>query len=285
MFDLINTGSWGLQTFLQVFVLWMVLAAITWASLTFYKNRTWFTTHSNLRIALLVAIPATLLILSGMMFLGDNISTPTKKSAQIRYITSPVMLVADTADTPSFECINTEQHQYSDSTRPKVIVQFDLQYRSGPESYRILKGIEGAIDEQALRCFRQIRLTQIGADQQSRRVNYAIPVEYEQLTQERTHFDNSENGPAFIETEKLPGKNLALQVNAHEKPGVISGKLLHGDPKKPLPNADIVLNGTQTWTVTDEEGEFYLDNLPSGLQQFDVNYLGHTIGHMQIRVN
>lgn len=286
LLELINTGSWDSHAWWVGLACWLVLTAVIWALLRFFRSNRWNKQHSHFYTALLAAIPAIIVVLSGMAFLGGgNSSAAVEQESSTRSFTSPVMLVADTADTPSFKCINTEQRQYSDSTRPKVIVEFDLQNMSGPASHRIIKGIDETIDEQALRCFRQVRFARIGADQQPGAINYAIPVEFKQLEQEFAGFDSSETAPVFMETENLPGKKLALRINTHDEPGMISGKLLHGDPKKPLPNADIVLKGTQTWTATDEEGEFHLYNLPSGMQQFNVNYLGHTIGRMQIRIN
>ncbi len=69
--------------------------------------------------------------------------------------------------------------------------------------------------------------------------------------------------PGFSQT----GENLRY--------GTIKGKVTDGDIKSPLPDANIILPGTQKGTSTDKDGNFTIKNVPAGSYTLQFSYVGY----------
>ncbi|MFO7668285.1 MAG: carboxypeptidase-like regulatory domain-containing protein, partial [Bacteroidales bacterium] len=59
-----------------------------------------------------------------------------------------------------------------------------------------------------------------------------------------------------------------------QRSGVITGLIIDGSANEPLAFANIYVKGTSIGTVTDEEGNFRLDNVPSGEQTIVISFIG-----------
>ncbi|MBN2833535.1 MAG: TonB-dependent receptor [Candidatus Delongbacteria bacterium] len=57
--------------------------------------------------------------------------------------------------------------------------------------------------------------------------------------------------------------------------GVISGRVIDSDTKSPLPFANVTIIDTKLGAETDSLGQFYITNVPVGLQRVQVQYIGY----------
>lgn len=66
----------------------------------------------------------------------------------------------------------------------------------------------------------------------------------------------------------------AFQSPALAQTGSFAGTVIDGDFGDPLIGANVLLKGTLIGTSTDLEGRFRIDNIPVGVQTFEVSYIG-----------
>lgn len=66
--------------------------------------------------------------------------------------------------------------------------------------------------------------------------------------------------------------------------GSLNGVVLDSTTQTPLPGANIQVQGTVLGTSADENGEFYLNNLPSGKQTISVNMIGYKERRFSIEI-
>ncbi len=72
-------------------------------------------------------------------------------------------------------------------------------------------------------------------------------------------------------------------VNAQSsKSGVVSGKVVDQSTSEELIGATVLLKGTNNGTVTDLNGNFRLTNLPNGLVDLEVRYIGYETATEQV---
>ena len=80
------------------------------------------------------------------------------------------------------------------------------------------------------------------------------------------------------------------QANATEKPGVITGKVIEAQTKQPVPYANVALleqSGANivAGIISDEAGNFKLDQIPFGSYKLQVSYLGYEQKTLPIVLN
>ncbi|MDZ7692568.1 MAG: carboxypeptidase-like regulatory domain-containing protein [Balneolaceae bacterium] len=278
IFDYI--GSFNHGSFWFLLGIWLFLFIVAWLLLRRYAEL-----HTRLSQSLkvvLAALPATFFA-AVIFLLSDASSTDSSPAAknQPTIITriSPIILVADSSGAVTFRCAKNTQPAQNETIKDTILVQLPDSTGDTTEGIKVSGIDNNSLQKEAIRCLEQATLAD---SSEVKTVQYPVPVAYKQA---QPVLSVIEQTPSFEETDNLPGKNLALRINASEEPGSVFGILLHGDPKKPLPNADIVVKGTNFWTSTNKDGEFHFDDLPPGLHQFNVNYLGHTIGTIKLNVN
>lgn len=260
--------------------LWLIFFSIAWVLI----NRDCvgkagsFKFPKNINSVLPVTIIVAVFLLSSCK--GDSGDTARNQHKIITH-QSPVMLLADTTRGGPFRCIELNPQTRKTVVTDTLFVQVSGDSVAAKSFRKKVRQHPIAFQSAGKRCLSEAGISADTAHSGAS-IFYAVPITYQRYA---TVINIDEQTPTFQETEKLPGKNLALQVKNDEEPGSLYGILMHGDPKRPLPNVKIVLTGTDTWSETNEDGEFYLDNLPSGIQQFEVNYLGHTIGIITMNIN
>lgn len=67
---------------------------------------------------------------------------------------------------------------------------------------------------------------------------------------------------------------LFVESPAMAQSGSFAGTVIDGDFGDPLIGANVVLKGTLLGTSTDLEGRFRIDDIPTGIQTFEVSYIG-----------
>lgn len=75
-------------------------------------------------------------------------------------------------------------------------------------------------------------------------------------------------------------QNFAFAQNK----GIVTGKLLDASTKEPLFFANISIEGTSIGTSSDEEGEFLLNNVPTGDQTLIISYIGYKSLEVQVSI-
>lgn len=67
---------------------------------------------------------------------------------------------------------------------------------------------------------------------------------------------------------------LVLPAAAAPQTGTIAGEVTEADTGEPVPNADVVVVGSEIHTLTNQQGRFLLRNVPLGVQQVRVQMIG-----------
>src|SRR5699024_655364 len=95
----------------------------------------------------------------------------------------------------------------------------------------------------------------------------------------------TDNSPGvLVEEPSVITKKFVLKDVSSTGTGVVSGKLIDADTGKPLPGANIVINGTNIGTSTDLEGEFRLHNVPPGDHEISISYIGYEMTNLHLTV-
>lgn len=191
----------------------------------------------------------------------------------------------------------------------RVIVQFIVTEQGKVEDPQIIRGIGGGCDEEALRVVSQAEFEPGKQRGQTVRVQYSLPIVFRLASTDdmsswkpssREADDSGNVMPALAvvgygsPTDNSPGvlveepsvvtKKFVLENVSNTGTGVVSGKLIDADTGKPLPGANIVINGTAIGTATDLEGEFRLYNVPPGDHEISVSYIGYDMTNLHLTV-
>ncbi|MFA9192031.1 TonB-dependent receptor [Flavobacterium sp. FZUC8N2.13] len=76
-----------------------------------------------------------------------------------------------------------------------------------------------------------------------------------------------------------------LALAGYAQRGVISGKVLDGDDKMPLPGAMLLLEGMNKYTISDYNGRYEFLNVQEGSYTVKVSYIGYAAGSATVTVN
>lgn len=68
---------------------------------------------------------------------------------------------------------------------------------------------------------------------------------------------------------------LALTLPAWSEPGNVTGKVLDGKTKDPLPFSNVVIAGTPYGAMSMEDGSFFIRNVPEGTYTVKASYMGY----------
>ena len=70
--------------------------------------------------------------------------------------------------------------------------------------------------------------------------------------------------------------------------GMLKGQIFNAENQLPLAGSNIFINGTDIGTISDEEGIFFINDIPQGYYNISVSYIGYeikTINDIWIRPN
>ncbi len=77
---------------------------------------------------------------------------------------------------------------------------------------------------------------------------------------------------------------LAMPARAQDPPGQLIGTVVDHNAKKPLAGARVSIKDTQLNAITDNNGEFSLKDVPSGLQLLEVELIGYESRSAPVRI-
>src|SRR5262245_38780268 len=73
-------------------------------------------------------------------------------------------------------------------------------------------------------------------------------------------------------------------IGAQTPTGVVTGRVIDGVTKAPLPGAEVTIDGTQLKTSTDRDGDFRIAGVPVGTKTVVITYLGRETTKATIEV-
>ncbi len=195
-----------------------------------------------------------------------------------------------------------------DGIEGRVYVQFTVNEEGGVEDARVIRGIGGGADEEALRAVRQAEFHPGMQRGEPVKVRYSLPIVFrlagetnnqsetsqtqpspsQDVTNNDTETSQSEHesdndltvsdiistGSTNIEAPEVNYKQFDIQ-NLHRDGDVIQGRVTDTESGQPLAGANIVIENTSTGTVTDPDGEFNISVEPTGNLTLHISYIGY----------
>jgi TonB family protein len=195
----------------------------------------------------------------------------------------------------------------------RVYVQFIINEQGEVESPRVIRGIGGGADEEALRVVSQARFEPGVQRGRPVRVQYSLPIFFRlqgsETTPEQSNLDTRENRldemtvtgyggndqsrpqvdpesstmsvrSAEIESPAMMEKRMIVEVNNEN--GQLRGRVLDGETRQPLAGASVTLSGSNTGTSTDMNGNFSIDSDGSEEYELIFSYIGYERASMGI---
>lgn len=145
----------------------------------------------------------------------------------------------------------------------RVTVQFIVNENGDVENAKVVRGIGGGADEEALRVVREAKFEPGMQRGKAVRVRYALSINFRL---EDSDFSSSQPyGP-------VPQSILVNLTKAED--GEIVGIVTNEDGE-PLSGANVVITGSNRGAVTDANGKFTIRNLDSKSHDVEVSYVGY----------
>jgi TonB family protein len=148
----------------------------------------------------------------------------------------------------------------------RVYVQFIVNENGDVEDPRVIRGIGGGADEAALAAVREAKFKPGVQRGRPVRVQYSLPIVF--------RLSNSE-GSESVEGEQPEVQRKPMSINIQRNGSTIEGTVTDGDTGEPLAGANIILEGTNTGTVSDRNGEFSISYQEGESSNLMVTYVGY----------
>ena len=148
----------------------------------------------------------------------------------------------------------------------RVYVQFIVNEQGDVENPRVIRGIGGGADEEALKAVRQAKFKPGIQRGQPVRVQYSLPVVF-RLQQPSQQEESEVGSPESVE------KSMTFEV--YNNGGNLTGTVRDQDSGEPLMGANVVLEGTNRGAVTNRNGEFSFSNLGSDATHLNISFVGY----------
>ncbi|PKD45033.1 TonB family protein [Rhodohalobacter barkolensis] len=178
-----------------------------------------------------------------------------------------------------------QQIQYPDMARRagiegRVYVQFIVDENGNVDDPRIIRGIGGGADEEALRVVSQAKFKPGMQRGRPVRIQYSLPIMFKLGNEENGNVENSSGGSAQVESPETMEKRMIVEVNNDD--GKISGTVLDGETRQPLAGANITIAGSDVGASTDMDGNFSIDADGSGEYELIFTYIGYEKASLSI---
>ena len=174
------------------------------------------------------------------------------------------------------------------SIEGRVYVQFIVNEQGDVEDAKVIRGIGGGADEEALRVVRQAKFEPGMQRGRPVRVQYSLPIFFRldgtgnnnniPSPQPPTNSENETTVIGYQQSEPIieePEINYnMMEVKVDRSGNSIEGTVMNSKSGEPLPGANIIIQGTNTGTVSDENGRFHISNAEKENSQIMVSYIG-----------
>jgi len=179
----------------------------------------------------------------------------------------------------------------------RVYVQFIINEQGDVERPRVIRGIGGGADEEALRVVSQARFKPGLQRGQPVRVQYSLPIffrlEGSETTPEQSSLEASDNrlnemtvvgysGNTESRTQIEPEIiNKEMKFEIYHLENGIRGRILDKETDEPLTGANVSLVGTNRGAATNLEGFFELRGIESSEYSLEFSYVGYATTTMR----
>ena len=179
----------------------------------------------------------------------------------------------------------------------RVYVQFIINEQGDVERPRVIRGIGGGADEEALRVVSQARFKPGLQRGQPVRVQYSLPIffrlEGSETTPEQSSLEASDNrlnemtvvgysGNTESRTQIEPEIiNKEMKFEIYHLENGIRGRILDKETDEPLTGANVSLVGTDRGAATNLEGFFELRGIESSEYSLEFSYVGYATTTMR----
>lgn len=142
----------------------------------------------------------------------------------------------------------------------RVYVQFIVNEEGDVENPRVIRGIGGGADEEAVRAVSLAKFKPGLQRGRPVRVQYSLPIFFRLA------------GSPQAEAPETVSKTMEVQLNRSNNN--IEGTVLDSETGQPLAGANIILPGTNQGSATNMDGEFALSNIDAETSELQVSYIG-----------
>lgn len=192
--------------------------------------------------------------------------------------------------------IRYPQEARSAGIEGRVYVQFIVNEQGNVEKPRVIRGIGGGADEEALRVIREAKFEPGLQRGKPVRVQYSIPFFFRLEGSENSSNDTSPVPPTNGENETTiigyqqsepvieePDVNYnTMDIDLERSGDQIQGVVTNAESGEPLVGANIIVQGTNTGTVSDESGQFRISGAEENVSQIMVSYIGYRSVHLNL---
>lgn len=147
----------------------------------------------------------------------------------------------------------------------RVTVQFIVNENGDVENAKVVRGIGGGADEEALRVVQQAKFEPGIQRGRAVRVQYALSINF--------RLEDSDYTSSSQQYDGVVPQEMSVQLSEAQD-GTISGIVFNKDGEA-LSGANINIEGSNKGAATNENGEFAFNNLGSGSYTLHVSYVGY----------
>lgn len=154
----------------------------------------------------------------------------------------------------------------------RVYIQFVVDEDGSVVHPRVMRGIGGGADEEALRVVSQARFTPGMQRGRPVRVQYSLPILF-RLSETSNETSTVEN-PSTIERE------MSIQINKLDNGW--SGKVLDKETNQPLAGASVIVDGSNIGTSTNIDGNFRITGIDPDQSRIIISFIGYETAQLQL---
>ena len=224
-------------------------------------------------------------ILGGNLELGGDITTNPEKNDFFVVVEEMPELIGGLAQLQ-------QEIRYPEKARQagiegRVYVQFIVNEQGDVEDAKVIRGIGGGADEEALRVVRQANFEPGYQRGEPVRVQYSLPIFFQLANsgQETSSLSEPETGSedqsltvvgyGNTEVEGLNVDYKTMKVDVTQSGNTIEGKVVDAESGSPLAGANIIIQGSNKGTATDQNGRFTISTQDLDTSSFLVSYIGY----------
>lgn len=165
----------------------------------------------------------------------------------------------------------------------RVFIQFIVNEVGEVENPRVIRGIGGGADEEALRVVRNAKFQPGMQRGMPVKVAYSLPIMFrlpESGNDNPSTVEFESSSSTSVDNPTVMERKISFQIRKHSDR--ITGQILDNDTRQPLAGASVIINGTNTGSTSNEDGEFSLSYDGSEDLQIRVSYIGYATAEIEL---
>ena len=165
----------------------------------------------------------------------------------------------------------------------RVFIQFIVDEQGDVIHPRVIRGIGGGADEEALRVVRQAKFTPGIQRGQPVRVQYSLPIYFrlpESANSNPSVIEIQPDASTTVEDPTVIERRMTVQFNQNSDR--ISGRVLDLETRQPLAGTNVIVNGSNIGSTTDADGNFQLSNIDTENITLQFSYIGYETAQLEL---